>query len=184
MRYRHITLLTLTVGTVTAAAMVGAKMALAAGTDSLRTPARRRPGAAAHSGNGQDRAAFDELLRRQEQAWADKDGAAFAATFTEDADLVTFNGDYLRTQDAIAQGMQYYFDHYIGDTTIRTLDQHVRFVNRHTAIIVRTSCQIQAGESECREGSLSVNTNVLTKKNGVWLQQSFQNTRKTELPRS
>ncbi|GCD46262.1 SgcJ/EcaC family oxidoreductase [Streptomyces paromomycinus] len=154
MRNRHLTLPTPTAGTVTT------------------------------SDDDQDRAALDALLRRQEQAWADKDGAAFAATFAKDADLVTFNGDYLRTREAIAQGMQYYFDHYIEDTTLRTLDEHVRFVNRRTAVVVRTTCQLPAGESECRAGSESVNTNVLTKKNGIWLQQSFQNTRKTALPRS
>jgi hypothetical protein len=43
--------------------------------------------------------------------------------------------------------------------------------------IVRTSCQLASGEADCREGSLSVNTNVLIRQNGEWLQASFQNTR-------
>lgn len=182
MRYRHIAVIA--VGAATAAAVLGTTATPAAGEDSPRTTAQRLPNAAARPGDAQDRAAFDTLLRRQEQAWAEKDGAAFAATFTKDADLVTFNGDHLRTRKAIAQGMQSYFDRYIGDTTLRTLDEHVRFVDRRTAVIVRTSCQVQKGESECRAGSKSVNTNVMTKRNGAWLQQSFQNTRKAELPHS
>ncbi|MFE7117094.1 SgcJ/EcaC family oxidoreductase [Streptomyces sp. NPDC057654] len=186
MRYRSITMLT--VGTVTAAALLGGTAALAAGAVSPRATPPRPPNAAPHPGNDrdrdQDRAAFDELLRRQERGWADKNGAEFASTFTNDADLVTFNGDYLRTKKAVAQGMQFYFDHYIDDTTLRTLDEHVRFIDRRTAVVVRTTCQLRKGESECRAGSKSVNTNLMTKRNGTWLQQSFQNTRKAELPHS
>jgi uncharacterized protein (TIGR02246 family) len=127
-------------------------------------------------------AAFERILKQQEAAWAAEDGAAFAATFTEDADLVTFNGDYLVTRQGIAAGMQHAFDNYIPPSRIVRLDEHVRFVEPDLAIVVRTSCIIDAGQEACRSGSHSRNTNVLRMRDGYWLQTSFQNTRIEPLP--
>jgi uncharacterized protein (TIGR02246 family) len=138
-------------------------------------------GAAASAGERDghqgDQAAFDAILERQQQAWVDEDGAAFAATFHEDGDMVTFNGDHMAGREAIAEGMQYYFDGYIEGNRIEILDEQVRYVERDVVVIVRESCLINDGETECRADSLSTNTNVLTRERGEWLQTSFQNTR-------
>ncbi|MFF5260372.1 SgcJ/EcaC family oxidoreductase [Actinomadura viridis] len=125
---------------------------------------------------------FERLKRRQADAWARHDGAAFAATFTPNADVVTFNGDHLRTRQGIAVGMQRYFDEFISDNTIRYLGEHVRFAGPGLAIIVRTTCLVESGEKDCRDDSLSTNTNVMTRHQGRWLQESFQNTRAFSLP--
>ncbi len=127
-------------------------------------------------------AAFARILQQQADAWYAEDGAAFAATFTADGDVVTFNGDHLRTRQGIAEGMQYYFDTYIDHTRLRTLDEHVRFAGPDLAVIVRTSCQLVPPSTECRPDSLSRNTNVMVKRHGRWLQESFQNTRVVALP--
>jgi uncharacterized protein (TIGR02246 family) len=139
--------------------------------------------AAPAQAKGEDpHAAFARILEQQTDAWYAEDGAAFAATFTADADLVTFNGDHLRTRKGIADGMQYYFDTFIDHTKLRTLDEHVRFAGPDLAIIVRTSCQLVPPATECRADSLSRNTNVMVKRHGRWLQESFQNTRVVALP--
>lgn len=129
-----------------------------------------------------DLEAFDRILRNQQDAWFEEDGVKFAAEFAENADLVTFNGDHLTTRQGIAEGMQYYFDQYIDHTQLRTLDQHVRFVNRDMAVIVRTACQLVPPSTDCRPDSLSRNTNVFVKRHGKWEQESFQNTRVVALP--
>ncbi|MFC4855583.1 SgcJ/EcaC family oxidoreductase [Actinophytocola glycyrrhizae] len=127
-------------------------------------------------------AAFAQIRDRQADAWYREDGAAFAATFTEDADVVAFNGDHLRTRDGIADGMQYYFDTYIDHTRLHTIDEHIRFAGPNLAVIVRTGCQLVPPSTECRPDSLSRNTNVMVKRHGRWLQESFQNTRVMALP--
>ncbi|MEN3615770.1 SgcJ/EcaC family oxidoreductase [Plantactinospora sp. ZYX-F-223] len=129
-----------------------------------------------------DLAAFARILKQQQTAWATEDGNAFAATFTEDADFVTFNGDYLITRQGIAEGLEYYFDNYIPTSHIVPLDEHVRFLQADLAIVVRTTCIIEGNEENCRSGSHSRNTNVLRKRHGEWLQTSFQNTRIQPLP--
>jgi uncharacterized protein (TIGR02246 family) len=139
------------------------------------------PGAETVDNKG-DLAAFDRILQQQHDAWYEEDGAKFAATFTQEADFVTFNGDHLTTREGIATGLQYYFDKYIDHTQLKDLDQHIRFAGQNMAVIVRTSCQLVPPSTECRDGSLTRNTNVLVKRNGKWLQESFQNTRVVALP--
>jgi uncharacterized protein (TIGR02246 family) len=129
-----------------------------------------------------DLAAFERIATRQEAAWAAEDGAAFAATFTDDADFVTFNGDYLVTRQGIAAGLQHAFDNYIPPSRIVRLDEHIRYVEPDLVFIVRTTCIVNAGQDACRSGSDSRNTNVLSKRHGQWLQTSFQNTRIDPLP--
>jgi uncharacterized protein (TIGR02246 family) len=132
--------------------------------------------------DGDDRGAFQRILKQQQDAWFNEDGKAFAATFTKDADFVTFNGDHLQTRDGIAQGLQYYFDKYIDHNHIKVLDETVNVTTGDLALIVRTTCLVQPPGTDCREGSLSRNTNVLVKRRGQWQQQSFQDTRIVSLP--
>ncbi|WP_281900342.1 SgcJ/EcaC family oxidoreductase [Phytohabitans aurantiacus] len=129
-----------------------------------------------------DLAAFERIAKQQEVAWAAEDGGAFAATFTEDADFVTFNGDYFVGRHSIAAGLQHAFDNYIPPSRIVRLDEHIRYVEPDLVVIVRDTCIINAGEDDCRAGSDSRNTNVLRKRHGQWLQTSFQNTRVVPLP--
>ncbi|MET9291079.1 SgcJ/EcaC family oxidoreductase [Streptomyces sp. NPDC003077] len=131
-----------------------------------------------------DRAEFARILKQQYDAWSEEDGAKFAATFTKDADMVTFNGDHLSTRKGIAEGMQYYFDHYIPASRLKLLDERVRYVDRDLVVIVRTTCIIERPATDCRDGSLSRNTNVLSRRDGRWLQESFQNTRYVPIPPS
>ncbi|WP_158887798.1 SgcJ/EcaC family oxidoreductase [Amycolatopsis anabasis] len=140
------------------------------------------PPAADTAQHRDDRKLIEDQFRQMETGWWNERGPEFAAAFTEDADLVTFNGDYLRTRPVIAERMQYYFDTYIEKSHIKRLDEHLRFVEPDLAIVVRTTCLVPAGQTGCRAGSDSRNTNVLLKRHGKWLQTSFQNTRIDPLP--
>ncbi|ONI70940.1 hypothetical protein ALI144C_51160 [Actinosynnema sp. ALI-1.44] len=124
-----------------------------------------------------DQAQFARILKQQYDAWYEENGAKFAATFTKDADLVTFNGEHLVGRDGIAKGMQYYFDNHIPPSKLKVLDERVRYAGRDLVFIVRTTCIIELPATDCRDGSQSRNTNVLSKRNGRWAQESFQNTR-------
>jgi uncharacterized protein (TIGR02246 family) len=129
------------------------------------------------SGRNRDLAALQQIRDQQYDAWFAEEGAAFAASFTANADLVTFNGDHLTTRAGIAAGMQYYFDNFIDHTRIKLTGEQVRFVGSELAVIVRTTCLLEPPSTTCRDGSLSRNTNVMVKAHGRWQQESFQNTR-------
>ena len=133
--------------------------------------------ASAGAGPDRDLAALRELRQHQEAAWALGDAQAYAAVYTTDADLVTFNGDHLSTRAGIEQGMGYYFTTYLRGTSLLQQDERIRFVEPDLAIIVRRGCVLWPGESACTEEALSVNTNIAVKRHGRWLYTSFQNTR-------
>lgn len=138
--------------------------------------------AAPEDGRRGDRAAFDALRKAQEDAWARADGAAFAATFTPDGDMVTFNGDHLDGREHIRTRMQHYFDAYLRGTRLLMLTEQLRYIERDTAIIVRTGCVLWDQQTTCTDEALSVNTNVFVKRHGKWSQTSFQNTRIRPIP--
>lgn len=129
-----------------------------------------------------DQAAFDQLRHQQEQAWSKGDAAAWAATFTRDGDMVTFNGDHLSGRDHITSRMQHYFDAYLQNTRLLMLTEQRRYVEPDLVIIIRTGCVLWNDETTCTAEALSVNTNVLVKRHGKWLQTSFQNTRIRPIP--
>ena len=160
-------------------AAVAALLATAAVLTSTAVVSATPDTAPAHAG---DQAAFNQLRQRQEHAWARGDGAAWAATFTPDGDMVTFNGDHQHGRHDIAERMQHYFDAYLQDTRLLMLTEQVRYTEPDTAIIVRTGCVLWADQTTCTDEALSVNTNVLVKRHGHWLQTSFQNTRIRPLP--
>lgn len=161
--------------------LAAATVALTAGAAPAAAQAPADPTPTA-DGRADALAAFARIRDQQADAWYREDGAAFAATFTPEADVVTFNGDHLRTREGIATGMQYYFDNFIDHTRLLTLDEHVRFAGPNLAVIVRTGCQLVPPSTTCRPDSLSRNTNVLVRRHGRWLQESFQNTRVMALP--
>jgi uncharacterized protein (TIGR02246 family) len=152
-----------------------ATVASLAGLGSAAGPASAEP--AAGAGHGRDLAALQELRQRQDDAWARGDAHAYAALYTPDADLVTFNGDHMSTRAEIEEGMGYYFTTYLRGTRLSQRDEKIRFVEGDLAVIVRSGCVLWPGESACTDEALSVNTNIAVKRHGRWLYTGFQNTR-------
>src|SRR5262245_17134604 len=56
------------------------------------------------------REAIVDLTHRMEHAWNTADGLAYAGSFTEDSDYITFDGTHLRGRDANARHHQQLFD--------------------------------------------------------------------------
>lgn len=133
--------------------------------------------ASAGSGRDRDVAALQELRERQDRAWAQADATAYAAVYTTDADLVTFNGDHMSGRAEIEEGMGYYFENYMKGTRLLQKDERIRFPEPDVAVIVRTGCVLWEEQTACTDEALSVNTNVAVKRDGRWLYTSFQNTR-------
>lgn len=129
------------------------------------------------SGREKDLVALQELRERQDLAWERGDARAYAAVYTSDADLVTFNGDHMSTRAGVEEGMRYYFATYLRGTRLLQQDERIRFPEPDLAVIVRTGCVLWPGETACTDEALSVNTNVAVKSHGRWLYTSFQNTR-------
>ncbi|GAA1276329.1 hypothetical protein GCM10009677_32510 [Sphaerisporangium rubeum] len=123
-----------------------------------------------------DLAAFAEIRRRQETAWAHGDAKGYASIYTPDADLVNILGEHLHSRQTITTKLQQYFNTQLKNTRLLEMDERIRFVSPTMAIIVRKSCVLYNKETACRPDTLSINTNVAVKNSGLWQIASFQNT--------
>jgi uncharacterized protein (TIGR02246 family) len=125
-----------------------------------------------------DEAALADLERRLGEAWG-RDGAAFAATFTEDADFVDVLGGHIHGREAIAQSLQDGFDTFMAGTRLsEPQERTVRFPLPHVAVVVTSgNCVLRGEASRCRPEDLSIQTKVAVKRNDQWLFTTFQNNR-------
>ncbi|MDI2126475.1 SgcJ/EcaC family oxidoreductase [Yinghuangia seranimata] len=137
------------------------------------------PSGAATDATGSALPQLTRLLQAQADAWNRGDGAAFAATFAEDAEFVTFDGTHLRGLPEMARNFQYYFDHYTHGTRLvfTRIPVTLRFPAPRTAVMITTGCIADPGQAECRPDSRSIQTFVAVRRGGCWVLVSFQNTR-------
>lgn len=125
-----------------------------------------------------DRAELERLDQQQVEAWG-RDGAAFAATFTEDADLVDVMGGHFRGRAAIEETMKQGFATFMAGTRLSEPEQRtVEFVSADVAVvIVSGNCVLRDGRRERRPEDRSIQTKVAVRQDGRWLFRTFQNTR-------
>ncbi|MBZ3905931.1 SgcJ/EcaC family oxidoreductase [Streptomyces griseiscabiei] len=119
------------------------------------------------------------LIQRQADAWNRGDGTAFAGTYAEDAEFITFDGTHLRGREEMARDFQIYFDEYTKGTRLVFTEVPVtlRRPTPDTAVMITTGCVADPGEPECRPDSHSVQTYVAAHRERGWELVSFQNTR-------
>ncbi|WP_214416288.1 SgcJ/EcaC family oxidoreductase [Sphaerisporangium fuscum] len=127
-------------------------------------------------GSERDLAAFEEIRRTQEAAWARGDAKSYAATYTEDADLINILGEHLHSRAGITEGIQRHLDHELKNTRLHGYGEQVRFLSPTMAVIVRKGCVLYGTETACRPDTLSINTSLAVKSAGRWLLSTFQNT--------
>lgn len=121
---------------------------------------------------------FQRLIDRQYVAWANADGAAYAADFTDDGDLITFSGALLHTKTQIAKDMQFYFDNYTKGSRLKFEGRlTARQLGPNTVIWITKGCPIRKGATDCTLDSKSIQTYVFQRERGQWKIASFQNTR-------
>ncbi|WP_280221913.1 SgcJ/EcaC family oxidoreductase [Nocardia neocaledoniensis] len=117
-----------------------------------------------------------ELLHRQMDAWAAGDGAAFAATFTEDCDFVSVIGEFIQGRAELAVEMQRGFDGFMRGTRLaEPLRRTLRFPTPETAVLI-TMTPRPAPPDAPAGPERSIQTRVAVCAAGRWLFTSFHNT--------
>ncbi|MGW0844668.1 SgcJ/EcaC family oxidoreductase [Streptomyces sp. NPDC002787] len=119
------------------------------------------------------------LIQQQADAWNRGDGTAFANTYAEDAEFITFDGTHLRGRPEMARNFQIYFDNYTKGTRLifTKVPVTLRYPTPRTAVMITTGCIANPGEPECRPDSHSIQTYVAAHRERGWELVSFQNTR-------
>ena len=127
------------------------------------------------------RGLFHHLIER----WNRGRGADFAAAFTEDGDLVAFDGTRFKGREEIAPFHQQLFDKWMKGTLLVGQVQDVRFLSPDVALVHAVGSTIMKYKHEPSPERDSIQTLVATRQeDGEWRLAAFQNTRVRPIGRS
>lgn len=124
-----------------------------------------------------DEVAVRDLYRELMAGWNQGSGAAFAAVFAEDGDLVAFDGTHFQGRGVIAPFHQELFDKWVKGTRLVGRVADVRFLSPDVALLHATGGTVKRGRSAPAPEQDSIQTLIATRQGGVWHLAAFQNTR-------
>jgi uncharacterized protein (TIGR02246 family) len=124
-----------------------------------------------------DEAAVRDLYRELMDGWNRGSGEAFAAAFTDDGDLVAFDGTHLEGRGEIAPFHQQLFDKWLKGSRLVGKVKDVRFLSPDVALMHAVGTTVMRGQSEPSPERDSIQTLVAVRQDGEWRLAGFQNTR-------
>jgi uncharacterized protein (TIGR02246 family) len=131
-----------------------------------------------------DEAAIRSLYTQLMEGWNAGSGAAFAAPFAEDGDLVAFDGNHFSGRQAIIDFQQPLFDRWLKGTRLVGEVQSIRFLNPNVAVMHAIGGTLMRGKQKPDPARDSIQTLVVVRSAGMWQIAAFQNTRLRPMSRS
>ena len=131
-----------------------------------------------------DKAAIRELYQQLMDGWNQGSGAAFAAAFTEDGDLVAFDGTHFHGRAEIVPFHQELFDKWLKGSRLVGHVDSVRFLSPDIALMHAVGGTVLRGKSQPAPERDSIQTLVAVRQAGEWRLAAFQNTRLRPLGQS
>jgi len=136
-----------------------------------------RPERGETAANTTDEAAVRDLYRQLLDGWNQGSGAAFAAPFTQDGDLVAFDGTHFKGRGEIETSHQGLFDRWMKGTRLVGQVRDVRFLGSDVAVMHAVGGTVMRGKSRTSPERDSIQTLIATRDGGEWRLAAFQNTR-------
>jgi uncharacterized protein (TIGR02246 family) len=127
--------------------------------------------------NPADEAAVRDLYQELMNGWNRGSGETFAAVFTDDGDLVAFDGTHFKGRGEIAPFHQELFEKWLKGTRLVGEVKDVRFLSSDVALMHAVGSTVMRGKSEPSPERYSIQTLVATREDGGWRLAAFQNTR-------
>lgn len=124
-----------------------------------------------------DEAAIRDLYQQLMDGWNQGDGDAFAAVFTEEGDLVAFDGTHFEGREEIAPFHQRLFDKWIEGTRLVGQVENVRLLGPDIALVHATGSTVMRGNSEPSPERDSIITLVAVRQSSQWRFTTLHNTR-------
>ena len=103
--------------------------------------------------NAADEAAVRDLYQQLMGGWNQGSGAAFAAVFTQDGDLVAFDGTHFKGRQEIASFHQQLFDKWMKGTRLVGQVENVRFLSPDVALMHAVGCTVMRGNPSLRRSA-------------------------------
>ena len=124
-----------------------------------------------------DEEAVRDLYRELMEGWNRGSGEDFAAVFTEDGDLVAFDGTHFEGREEIAPFHQELFDKWMKGTRLVGRVKDVRFLSPDVALMHAVGSTVMRGKNASSPERDSIQTLVAVRHNAQWRLAAFQNTR-------
>jgi len=124
-----------------------------------------------------DEAAVRTLYEQLMDGWNQGSAESFAAPFSEDGDLVGFDGTRLRGRDEIVSFHKPLFDKWLKGTRLVGRVESVRFLAPGVALMHAHGGTIMRGKTAAAPDRDSVQTLVAVRTAAGWRLAAFQNTR-------
>jgi uncharacterized protein (TIGR02246 family) len=137
-----------------------------------------------HLAGTHDEAAIRSLYAQLMEGWNAGSGAAFAAPFAVDGDLVAFDGSHFKGRQAIIDFQQPLFDRWLKGTRLVGSVQRVRFLSPDVAVMHAIGGTLMRGKEKPDPTRDSIQTLVAVRSAGTWQLAAFQNTRLRPMSRS
>ncbi len=135
------------------------------------------PASAAPSVVASDDASIRRLFDQQNEAWNRGDATAYASFFTEDGDLVTFDGTHVVGRVAIAEFIQQGFGGPLQNTRVSAEIRDLRFLTAGVVIMHAEGALLFPSETAIPANRNSVQTFVAARTDEGWRVAAFHNTR-------
>ena len=130
------------------------------------------------TGKDEDIEAIKNLEKVSADGWAAGDGKLMASVYTEKADYVTFNGEWLKSRKEIDLLHQELFDGVLEGSSIANREiRNIRFLTDRVAIVHVTGAVKQKGKKDPAKSRDSIQTLVALKTDGKWALTAFHNAR-------
>ena len=123
-----------------------------------------------------DEKALRDLFQKMQDGWNQGDGQAFAASFTEDADYIVWNGIYLKGRQAIAAGHQQLFETRFRGSRLQGFVKHIRFLSDDIALVHLHGRPQIPDQAVPAPEQYSIQTLIGIRQGDGWRFTSFQNT--------
>lgn len=113
-------------------------------------------------------------------AWADNDPDAFAEQYSEDATIVTVEGLYCKGREPIRRLMTMLYSGPFKGSKAFNEPEDIRFISDNVAVAISWNAILLGGRTELPPEEKRRATWTLSKHNGEWLVEAFQNVFITE----
>jgi uncharacterized protein (TIGR02246 family) len=121
--------------------------------------------------DGQVRILYRELLK----CWNDRDATRVAALFTEDGNLVGFDGSQLNGRAEIKSALQEIFGDHQTAAYVSKI-REIRFLTPEVSVLRAVAGMVPPGQSDINPAVNTIHTLISVKYNGQWRIAVFQNT--------
>jgi uncharacterized protein (TIGR02246 family) len=124
-----------------------------------------------------DEAAVRALYQQLMDGWNQGSGDAFASVFTEDGDLIGFDGTHFKGRQEIAPFHQQLFDKWLKGSRLVGEVKDVRFLSPDVTLLHAVGGTVMRGKTDPVPERDSIQTLVAIRQDGEWRLAAFQNTR-------